>query len=204
METVRQTDDIITISHGIMDVANILRHKGRIQVADIDPGVRETTFYLAGLDGQPGDYPDLNILAPGGEILHTVQDYSRRFGVKKLGAVDVDLACYLQQAWEILRPVLYVLRLHGYQKRVFLTFYYGRADDFKSMEERIDWLKFRLRGTKVVRWETYQSKGVSSYAERSKGSHMCIVELQMGAKSKKKKTRKKQTLPALQELLKAA
>src|ERR1035437_6621708 len=138
MSKVSRMKDIITISHGLLGGAQYLNWCGRIQVCDIDPGVRETTAYLGGLDGGASDYPDLNILSPGCDIESTVIAYVKAYGVKQLGAVDVDLACTIGPAWEILFPVLCTLLGAMGTKdhvKVLLTFRNGRKDGFSSLND---------------------------------------------------------------------
>jgi len=169
--------DIITISHGALDVLNILGWKGRIQVCDIDPGVREATEYLR------GDYPRLNILSPGESIKDTTIDYCLTYGVKKLGAVDVDLAVGIVPAWKILAEVLEVLRDFKFHGKVFLTFRNGRDRGFgkAATQNRINWLWLHLSlcGVKYVSHTNYRSVRCNDNASRSVGSAMCIVELDM-------------------------
>lgn len=171
MRIIDRKMDIITISHGLLDVANVMGHRGAIQVCDIDPGVRETTRYLQ------GDYPDLTILEPGEDIRATVADYCVAFGVKNLGAVDVDLACTLRFSEDILCGVLNALVTHKYRGRIYLTVAL-RCDGFKSMESRIRWIEERLpKQFRVVSHTTYGSVRIGPHAERGKGSAMMIVEI---------------------------
>lgn len=171
MRVIDRKMDVITISHGLLDVASVMGHRGAIQVCDIDPGVRETTRYLR------GDYPDLNILEPGEDIRATVADYCVAFGVKNLGAVDVDLACTLRPSEDILRGVLDVLVTHKYRGRIYLTVAL-RKDGFNSAESRIKWIEERLpKQFRVVSHTTYGSVRIGPHAERGKGSAMMIVEI---------------------------
>lgn len=171
MRVVARNMDIITISHGLLDVASVMGHRGAIQVCDIDPGVRETTRYLR------DDYPDLKILEPGEDIRTTVADYCVAFGVSNLGAVDVDLACTLRFSEDILRGTLDILAEHKYRGRIYLTVAL-RCDGFKSMDSRIQWIQERLpKQFRVISYTTYRSVRIGAHADRGMGSPMMIVEI---------------------------
>lgn len=183
--------DVITISHGALDVLNILGWQGRIQPCDIDPGVREAIHGMLKVrysyDGSKagtkrrGCYPDLKILPPGESIQQTVRDYCAEHGTARLGIVDVDLAVGMVKCWDILRDVLATLQDHNYNGKTFLTFRNGRADGFgkDAIKARIDWLRKRLpRTVKVASYTTYTSERFDQNARWSPGSPMCIVELQ--------------------------
>jgi len=181
MKKINKNKDIITISHGLLDVAMLLGWRGRIQICDLDPGVRETTTYLAGLDGYTSDYPELNILPPGTDIYSTVEAYCSKYGIKHLRAVDVDLACKLDRAWLILAPVLGELSRNNYKGKVFLTFQNGRDQFGKNATgSRINWFRQQVsKCAKLVRHDLYRSVRINQNAERSMGSAMCFVEFQM-------------------------
>ena len=180
MWEVPRDKDLISISHGFLDVVMALRFTGLIQIADIDKGIRETVRYLGGMDGRKTDYPYLNILEPGGDIFDTTQRYCTDRGIKNLGAVDIDLQCSLKPAWEISRPVLNLLKNYGYRRKVIITFRNGRNDGFSSVESRIRWLKRKLqKRAQLVRYDRYCSTNIENYASRNGGSPMCIVELQV-------------------------
>lgn len=182
MGKVPRTRDIITISHGLLDVASVMRWQGLIQICDIDPGVRETAEYAR------ADYPDLRIPACGESIQTTVADYCATNGVKKLGAVDVDLACTMVPAWGILENVLLTLAEHKYRGRVLLTVSF-RSDGFKSMAERIQWLSNRLpKPFRYVNYTVYRSGRVAADGSRSIGSAMCIIELTSSSSGPKSQT----------------
>jgi hypothetical protein len=187
IKEVRSYMDIITISHGALDVLSILGWEGSIQVCDTDPGVRETTKYLR------KDYPHLDILMPGNSIQETVQKYCRRHGIGGLGAVDVDLAGDIISGWEVLCPVITTLvlyrnrtddsRLLG-KTKILLTFRNGR-DNFgkNAIRRRIAWLQEKVaKLTKAVRYVShteYSSGRIRENASRTKGSSMCIVEFEL-------------------------
>ena len=172
--------DILTISHGIFDVLSILGWSGRIQACDIDMTVRLIVRYLGGLSGRPSKYPHLNILPPGKDILAAVVEYCEEFGVLNLGAVDVDLACKVKPAANILAPVLMELIKHQYRGKVFLTFLYGRGEKCersKSLRQDVRWLKRRLPSRAVLTDQrTYKSNWISDSIEIKRGSNMCILE----------------------------
>lgn len=171
MNSINKNKDIITISHGLLDVASILGWRGAIQVCDIDPGVRETTEYLR------DDYPDMKILKPGEDIRETVRDYCVAFGPKNLGAVDVDLACTLKAAEPIFIDTLKILATHNYRGKAFLTVSL-RSDGFSSTPARIKWLTDRLpKPFRYIRHTVYNSVKIADNASRSEGSVMCIVEV---------------------------
>lgn len=179
MGKISRTRDIITISHGLLDVASIMRWKGQIQICDIDAGVRETTEYAR------EDYKELRIPTPGESIQTTVADYCLANGVKKLGAVDVDLAYTLVPAWGILEDVLSTLAQHKYKGRVFLTVAF-RSDGFKSMQDRVAWLSVRLpKSFRYAGHTVYNSGRIAADGSRSKGSPMCIIELTSSSRGPK-------------------
>jgi hypothetical protein len=171
MRLIARNMDIITISHGLLDVASVMGWRGAIQVCDIDPGVRETTEYLR------SDYPDLQILKPGEDIRTTVATYCTTFGVKNLGAVDVDLACTLRMAESILQDTLNTLATHKYGGRIYLTVAL-RCDGFNSMESRLQWIRERLpQRFRLISHTVYSSVRIGAHADRRKGSAMLIVEI---------------------------
>lgn len=165
--------DIITISHGLLATADHFKWRGKIQICDIDPGVRHVTEQLM------DDYPDLSILSPGEDIRTTVQEYCVRYGVRNLGAVDVDLACKVRNTLPILQDVLDTLNQYRYQGKVFLTFRNGR-DDFgrNASGDRIRWLSERLpRPFRYTQHTLYRSGHTGPRGERNYGSAMCIMEI---------------------------
>lgn len=171
MRLIARNMDIITISHGLLDVANVMGWRGLIQVCDIDPGVRETTEYLR------SDYPDLQIPKPGEDIRATVAAYCTTFGVKNLGAVDIDLACTLRMAESILQDTLNTLATHKYGGRIYLTVAL-RCDGFDSMESRLQWVRERLpQKFRLISHTVYSSVRIGAHADRSKGSAMLIIEV---------------------------
>lgn len=178
--------DIISISHGFLDAAMmILPHRGfrgEILPCDTDSGVRLAVKYMIeGQNGNPGDYPDLNIRPCGGDIAETVWQYVKRKGSKYLGVVDVDLADTIKPCWDILKPVLDILvATKTFRGKVYLTFRNGR-DSFgeDATDKRIAWLRKQLpKGIRYVSHTPYRSVSIAKNALRSCGSSMCIVELQ--------------------------
>lgn len=170
--------DIITISHGILDVLSILGWMGRIQICDIDPGIRKAAHYLAGLDNIPGDYPDLFILPPGKDVQSTVVQFCERYGVSNLGAVDVDLACGLRQAEPILNSVLKELLFYGFSGKVLLTISDARGASLGR--DWLKWLRRRLpREVLVVDHKRYNSLWINEHAQRQNGSVMLFIELEL-------------------------
>lgn len=180
LKTIPRKKDIITISHGIFDTLMTMEWKGRVQACDIDPGVRQAIDYMRKSSGnQKSDYFDLKILPSGESIQVTVADYCKRYGVKDLGAVDVDLAVGIIPCWNILYPVLSELLANKYRGKVFLTFRNGR-DGFgkRSTSNRLLFLMKRLpKGVKYVRATQYRSGRYNQNAQKSVGSPMCFVEL---------------------------
>jgi hypothetical protein len=180
LKKVRRSLDAITISHGALDMFMALRWQGLVQTCDIDPGVRLAIEYLRkGDKGGKGDYPDLNLPAPGKSIQETVRQYCEVHGTEHLGIVDVDLAVGILPSWNILNSVLNTLIQYKYRGKTFLTFRNGR-DGFgrNSLKDRIDWLRKQLPvSVKVSSFTPYQSVRLDPNALRSIGSNMCIVEL---------------------------
>lgn len=171
MRGIARNMDLITISHGLLDVASVMGWRGAIQVCDIDPGVRETTEYLR------SDYPDLQIPPPGEDIRETVANYCATSGVGNLGAVDIDLACTLPYARSILVETLEILATHKYRGRIYLTVAV-RNDGFKSMEERLTWAEQQLpKAFGIISHTVYRSIRIGTHADRSKGSAMLILEI---------------------------
>lgn len=190
MSRVPRTKDIITISHGLLDVAMIMRWRGKIKICDIDPGVRETTEYLrtpSNPQRDHGDYPDLNILPPGQCIESTTWFYGMdNGGFKKLGAIDIDLACSIRPAWEITKPVLDVLIKNNYQGKVLITFT-RRRDGFASDRLRLIWFKNKLPSSaRYVSYTPYASTRIRQDGSRGKGSSMGIIELELRRTNKRK------------------
>lgn len=183
MSGLDKSKDIITISHGLLDMAMAVSWKGRIQVCDTDAGVRETVRYLK------DDYPNLNILPPLGPIRECVSIYGNhnhqrngKPGFNCLAAVDVDLACGVRLAWHILEPVLAILVEGSYKGKTLLTFC-QRDRDFGGEYgtwDRIDFLRSQLKQFPTVsltNYKQYSSIKIADNCKRSKGSAMCIVEL---------------------------
>jgi hypothetical protein len=172
-----KSKDLITISHGALEAMMMCGWKGRIFVCDIDPGVIESTKYMS-----ESEYRDLKIKAILSRIEVMVTNYCFVNGAKNLAAVDVDLADCLDTCWPILAPVLDALvtyRAKG--TKVFFTFRNGR-DCFgrNGIDKRIQWLKSRLpEGVRLNSHTTYNSTRITQFAERRKGSPMCIVEMQV-------------------------
>jgi len=178
LEKIDPKKDLITISHGVLEAMMMLRWKGSIIVCDIDKGVIDSTFY------QVKDYPELDILPPTHMTIQaTVFAYPHRFGIKRLGGVDVDLTYCIKQAWNVLKGVLDTLIQFKIHTKVFLTFRNGRNDGFVSLAGRIAWLRNRLGAmypnglVKYISHEKYDSARNREDASRQIGSHMCIVEL---------------------------
>jgi hypothetical protein len=179
------TKEILTISHGLLGVLNVLRWKGAIQVVDTDIGVIKATEYVI---------PDfrklksrLHILPP---IHRPIQDMIRpyliRRGAKNLGAVDIDLACNVVEATHIALPVLQALTEAKYKGKTLVTFRNGRDDGFSDLDGRIDYLRQSCSdvGAKIVSVRPYVSQGLESNAKRKKGSAMCIVDIRWKQSSK--------------------
>lgn len=173
LKSVPKTKDIITISHGAFEALMMVGWRGRIKACDIDAGVRESIEYQ-----RVSDYPDLRIYPSGYSIESTVSNWCiHKHNVRKLGIVDVDLACTLVEAWKILSPVLETLCEVGYKGKTFLTFRNGR-DKFPSIESRVRWLESRLpKGVRIESYTLYVSNRILEHAQRKKGSSMCIIEL---------------------------
>jgi hypothetical protein len=174
--------DIITISHGALDVLSILRHRGRILVCDIDPGVVASTHHMRG-HGQGARYPHLNLTKPlCCDITLAVCAYIGSHGVKDLGVVDLDFACAVNEAWRLAAPTIEILSDEKYKGRVLLTFRNGRDGNGRdATDKRIDWIRAQLpKGVRVVAHRKYRSDWIGRYATRETGSSMCIVELKFG------------------------
>lgn len=168
--------DIITISHGLLESAMMVGHSGRIHVCDIDPGVIESTKYM-----RQSEYTDLCIPSVQlSSIEEKVKTYCEIWGTRSLKVVDVDLADTLTTVWNSCEDVLRTLVSHKASgTKVMLTFRNGR-DGFGSTDARIFWIRCNMpRGTKVVKHTPYASNRIGKYAEREKGSAMCIVELEI-------------------------
>lgn len=174
--------DVITISHGALDVLNIMGWRGRVLTCDIDPGVRNAIKFMR----ESNDYPDLDLLPPGESVQQTTLEYCGAYGTGNLGVVDIDLASCVQEAYKIAKQVIHTLIGHKYEGKVLLTFRNGRADGFKGVEERVNYIRPRLgfddgRKAKVVGFTTYNSGRILENAKRTKGAAMCIVEIQVRA-----------------------
>ncbi len=168
---------IMTISHGALGVLDIMGWSGPIRVVDTDPGVIESTEYM-----RQTDYPELNLLSPLNTSIQTAVRLHcmREPHTFRWGAVDVDLAGCLDVCFPNLKDVLETLRAYKVHVKVLFTFRNGR-DDFgtNAIGSRITWIKKQLpRGVKYVSHDTYNSGRINSDASRSKGSSMCIVEIQ--------------------------
>lgn len=166
---------IMTISHGALGVLDIMGWSGPIRVVDVDPGVIESTEYM-----RQSDYRELNLLQPLHCTIQTAVKFQCRDNEPKVGAIDVDLADCIERCYPILKEVLDTLIKNKIHTRVMFTFRNGR-DCFgrNSIDRRLAWLKERLpKGADVAGHETYNSLRINSDASRSKGSPMCIVEIQ--------------------------
>lgn len=169
---------IITISHGALDVLNILRVKGPIMVTDIDPGVVESTNYLRG-QGQGARFPNLNLLpARCLDIFDATRAFVDQFGIRILGAVDCDLACGVEEAWRNARSSVEYLHECKFKGMFLLTFRNGRDDNgLDGTNRRVSWLKNCLpKGAKITSHK-YRSDWVGRFATREMGSSMCIVKI---------------------------
>lgn len=169
---------LLTISHGLFETAMVVGWRGPIFPCDIDLGVvTAIKFIRQDIRQGRGGFTELDIRPPGYKIEDYIITYCSENGAHHLTCVDVDLAGGVVWCWKILNPVLQVLITHGYRGRTFLTFRNGR-DRFPSLEERIAWLRKQLPSkVKLVEYTPYNSGRIDSYARRSKGSTMCIVEL---------------------------
>ena len=182
MRNISSCKDIITISHGCLDVANTLRHRGRILICDIDSKVVESANYIREGDprnNKPSDYPRLNLLpiVMNRDILTTILDYLVQYDVKNLGAIDIDLACTIEEAWRIAKPIFRMLPMWKYHGKVLLTYRNGRdAHGKNASEKRVRTLIRRLpKGVRYESHEKYRSDWIGRNATREIGSSMCIV-----------------------------
>lgn len=185
-EMIRQVPshkDIITISHGALDVLNILRHQGRIMIVDQDPGVIESSHYMRVGDPnnyKPSDYPRLNFLPEyQGDAAEGVRWYLERNGARGLGAIDLDLTGTVDQVWAVAHRVLSILKQYPYHKgvTVFLTYRDGRdGHGWKGAEKRVACLVTRLNA-KCTWHRCYRSDWIGRHATRERGSSMAIVGL---------------------------
>lgn len=175
--------DIITVSHGALDVLNILRHEGRILIADQDSGVIESSHYIRVGDprnSKAGDYPRLNFLPEyHGDIADAVRWYCERHGCRNLGAVDLDLTGTCDQVAHVAQRVLSTLKEFPYSKSVtvYLTYRDGRDGHGKgAAARRVETLCARLN-TNAVWHRCYRSDWIGRHATRERGSSMAIVGL---------------------------
>lgn len=176
LERVPRKQTIITISHGLLDEAQSRRHTGLILPCDIDSGTREVIKHAS------KRYPELRILPPGKDIHSTVNEYLKFHsgGVRKLGAVDLDLTASVKEVWNTSKPVIDSLKENKYHGKVLITFRNGR-DSFgkNSLLERIQWLLGQLpTGVVITHHESYTSDHYDRFGRYNKGSAMCTVELQ--------------------------
>jgi hypothetical protein len=170
---------IATVSHGALSVLNVLRHTGLILVMDKDPGVIDSTIHMMG-EGQGARFPKLNLLPVLGYASDVMSAYVLKYGVKDLGAVDLDFTGTVKEAWDNAKAVVTLLTTHNYKGLVLLTFRDGR-DQFgrNATAKRIKWLRSQLpQGIKKVTYRKYRSDWIGRKATREDGSSMCIVEIQ--------------------------
>lgn len=178
LEPLPRTADLISISHGILEVLAIMRWKGRIQTCDKDQGVRTVISEIRENPNGPVEYPDLNILPPGCGAQSTTQAYCQSFGVKRLAAVDLDLNATIKEVWPVARPVVEILQEEHYQGIILLTFRNGRNDGLKGVLQRIEWLQDHLpKGVQCVLHDPYQSKWRDRRGTLHIGSPMCLAML---------------------------
>lgn len=180
MHDCSRTSDIITISQGALDDLCLLRHTGDIHVCDIDPGVIESTNYLKGSKG--ARYTSLNLrTARLLDFSDAVRLYVERHGVRKLGAVDCDLACSVDKAWEIAKPSVELLHAKGYKGLFLLTFRNGRdGHGWNATKRRVAELTKQLPASlrSRVTYQAYRSDWVGRFATRENGSSMVVVKIQ--------------------------
>lgn len=180
LELVPKTKDLITISHGIFGALQHKLWEGRILACDIDPGVRNTINNLRHNRRGESYYPDLRLEPPGEGILDTTHDYCRTYGVKSLGAVDIDLTACVEGAWEIAAPVVQVLQYYHYKGLVLLTFADGRRCSFKNNRERMEWLRLQLpTGVTCFTHEPYRSTSTNGVGQLEHGHSMCLAALRI-------------------------
>ena len=184
MRKVPTHKDIITVSHGLLDVANILRHQGRILIGDIDPGVIESAHYIRIGDprnGRPSDYPKLNFLPEQcGDIRGIVRSYLQEYGCSRLGAIDLDLTGTIHQVWPVACGVFQALSEFPKHNAVsvFLTYRNGRDNMGRNAHDlRVKELERLAKPLGVMRtWhEHYRSDWIGRLANREPGSSMTIV-----------------------------
>jgi hypothetical protein len=180
---VSQKKDIITVSHGALDVLNILRHQGRIMIVDTDTGVIESSHYIRvgdPMNKKASDYPRLNFLPEyQGDIADGLRWYAERFGLRNLGAIDLDLTGTVDQVWQVARRVLAVLKEYPWGKMVtvFLTYRDGRDSHGRNAaQNRVASLVTRLNA-KCTWHRCYRSDWIGRFATRERGSSMAIVGL---------------------------
>ena len=175
--------DLITISHGILNVLNIRRFNGRILVVDKDPGVIESTHYMRVGDpgnGKPSDFPKLKLLPEFlGDAADGVRWYAERYGLRHLGGIDLDLTGTANKVVPPVERVLTVLRDYSYSKSVpvFVTYSNGR-DEVRGAANRVSALTARL-GTYCIWHRCYRSDWIGRYATREQGASMAIVGMKL-------------------------
>jgi hypothetical protein len=178
--------DIVTISHGALDVLNIRRHQGRVLICDQDFGVTTASHYIRVGDpsnGKSGDYPRLTLLPEfHGDIREGVHWYLERWGCHSLGAIDLDLTSTVDQVWEIARDILNIIRGYTHARSVttYLTYRDGRdSHGREAATRRVECLMKRLGKARCVWHRCYRSDHIGRFATRERGSSMAIVGLKV-------------------------
>lgn len=178
-EKFNKASPLVTISHGALDVLNIMRWRGPIQVTDIDPGVCERMQYII----EDRRYPRLNLLP----VIHcrniqdTVLDYCEESSSHRPLLVDADLTETLPEVWPIFQDVSRILGNYKRKAHLLLTFRNGR-DYFgkKAIERRLEWAHRYVPGNaKLVSHRCYRSDWIGRYATSEIGSSMCAIEFQV-------------------------
>lgn len=180
-------DDIITISHGALDVLNILRHQGRILICDTDEGVTTASHYIRVGDphnGKTSDYPRLRLLPEEHcDVRECVASYLERFGATRLGAVDLDLTGTVEQVWPIAQDVLHTIKGYNHSRGtwVFLTYRNGRDNNGRNAaSKRMEWIKNQLPYYARLAWhQCYRSDWIGRKATREIGSSMAIAAIKL-------------------------
>jgi hypothetical protein len=185
---VDRDDDIITVSHGALDVLNVIRHRGRILVCDTDSGVTTAAHYIRVGDpknGKPSDYPGLRFLPEAHcDVREAVPNYLGAVGdAKRLGAVDLDMTGTLEQVWPIASDVIQSIKSHSHSRGtlVLLTYRNGRDNQGRNATgKRVQLLSSMLPWYARVAWyKGYRSDWIGRFATREKGSSMTLAAIKI-------------------------